>query len=120
MLFVNICISKGSKILHRWYIHPISYEMTIEDFFIKLITKELSPECNIIISSSKVIERIKISETPTAIIIQVSPICNIMKLTTSIEICIQYQLKTDNNIIPNLVTQKNGLIVLMQNAYQNK
>ena len=94
--------------------------MTIEDFFIKLITKELSPECNIIISSSEVIEHIEISETLIAVTIQVSPICNIMELTTSIGICIQYQLKIDNNVISNSVTQKNGLIVLMQNAHQNK
>jgi len=65
MLFVNICISKELKVLYGWYIHPIPYEMMIEDFFIKLITKELSPECNIIILSSEIIERIEISETPT-------------------------------------------------------
>ncbi len=94
--------------------------MMIKDFFIKLITKELSPECNIIISSSEVIERIEISETPIAVTIQVSPICNIIELTISIRICIQYRLKTDNNVIPNSITQKNGLIVLMQNTHQNK
>ena len=94
--------------------------MMIEDFFIKFITKELSSECNIIVSSSKVIEHIKISETLSAVIIQVNLIYNIIELMTSIGICIQYWLKTDNNIIPNSVIQKNGLIVLMQNARQNK
>jgi len=64
--------------------------MIIKDFFIKLITKELSLKCNIIISSSKVIEHIEISKTLSAVITQVSLICNIIKLITSIEICIQY------------------------------
>ena len=78
----------GSKVLHRWYIHSIPYEMTIKDFFIKLITKELSSEYNIIVSSFEVIECIKISETSSAVTIQVSPICNIIKLTTNIGIYI--------------------------------
>ncbi len=118
MPFANICISKESKILHGWYIYPILYEMMIEDFFIKLITKELSSECNIIVISSKVIKRVEISETPVAIATQINLICNIMKLMTSIGICIQYQLKTDNNIISNSVIQQNGLMILMQNAHQ--
>ena len=118
MPFANIRISKGSKILHGWYIHPIPYEMTIEDFFVKLITKELSPECNIVVTSSEVIERVEISETPVAVATQVSPICSIMELTISIGICIQYRLKTDDNIISNPVTQQNDLMILMQNARQ--
>ncbi len=43
--------------------------MIIEDFFIKLITKELSLECNIIVTSSKVIEYVEISKIPVAVII---------------------------------------------------
>jgi len=120
MPFANIRISKGPKILHGWYIHPIPYEMTIEDFFVKLITKELSPECNIVVTSSEVIERVEISETPVAVATQVSPICSIMKLTISIGICIQYRLKTDDNIISNPITQQNGLMILMQNARQTQ
>ena len=102
MPFANIRITKGSKILHRWYIHPIPYEMTIKDFFKKLITRELSPKSNIIIANSEIIDYIEISEAPIAIITQVSLNYSIMKLTISIGKNIYYRLKTDD-IIPNLI-----------------
>ncbi|RHZ79317.1 hypothetical protein Glove_149g97 [Diversispora epigaea] len=70
MPFANIRISKGSKVLHGWYIHPIPFEMTIVDFFIKLINNELSSENNISVSSSEIIEYVEISETPVAATIQ--------------------------------------------------
>ena len=57
MPFANIRISKGTRILHGWYIHPIPYEMTIRDFFVKLVNKELSPECSIAVTVSEIIER---------------------------------------------------------------
>ncbi len=115
MLFANIRITKGSKNLHGWYIHPIPYEMTIKDFFEKLITRELFPESNIVITNSEIIDRVEISETPTTITTQVSLNCGIMELTTSIGKNIHYQLKTDD-VIPNLVPQRNSLMILMQNA----
>jgi len=40
-----------------------------------------------------------------------------MELTTSIEKNIHYRLKTDD-VIPNLVPQRNSLMILMQNACQ--
>ena len=43
MPFANVRILKGKKILHRWYVHPIPYEMTIKEFFYKLINDEISP-----------------------------------------------------------------------------
>ena len=61
MPFANIRISKGSRILHGWYIHPIPYEMSLKNFFIKLVTKELSPECKIAVTSFEVIESIDTS-----------------------------------------------------------
>jgi hypothetical protein len=63
MPFANIRISRGSKTLHGWYIHPIPGEMSLKDFFTKLINKELSPECNIDVVSSEEIERVEISKT---------------------------------------------------------
>jgi len=102
MPFANIRITKGSKILHGWYIHPIPYEMTIKDFFEKLITRELTPESNIVIANSEIIDHVEISETPTAITTQVSLNCSIMELTISIGKNIHYRLKTDD-IIPNLI-----------------
>ena len=103
MPFAKVHVTKGSKILHGWYIHPISYEMTIKDFFEKLITKELSPESNIVITNSEIIDHAEISETPTATTIQVSLNCSIMELKTSIGKNIHYRLKTDD-IIPDLVS----------------
>src|SRR5439155_1207267 len=66
MPFANVRISKRPKVLHGWYIHPIPYEMTVKDFFVKLITKEISPESDIAIEVSEVIERVELSETPAS------------------------------------------------------
>ncbi|CAG8783096.1 18968_t:CDS:2, partial [Rhizophagus irregularis] len=99
MPFVNIRISKGKKTLHRWYIHPIPYEMSVKDFFIKLVNKELFPECNIALANSEEIERVELNETPTAIATQVSPSCNIVKLTKR---------------------TLNGFTILMQNARKSQ
>ncbi|GES77344.1 hypothetical protein RCL_jg12191.t1 [Rhizophagus clarus] len=76
MPFANIRISKGSQVLHGWYIHLIPYEMTIKEFFVKFVlTKKLSPECGINIAASEVIERVKLSETPVSTATQISPKC---------------------------------------------
>ncbi|RGB40509.1 hypothetical protein C1646_753232 [Rhizophagus diaphanus] len=84
MLFANIRISKGSRVLHAWYIHPIPYEITIKEFFVKLVlTKELSPECGINIAASEVIEHVELSETPVSTATRVSPDCGIIELTSS-------------------------------------
>ncbi|RHZ82960.1 hypothetical protein Glove_102g7 [Diversispora epigaea] len=93
--------------------------MTIADFFIKLINNELSSENNISVSSSEIIECVKISETPVAATTQVNPICNILELTTNIGRCIHYQLKIDD-IIFNPTLQQNSLLILMQNACETK
>ena len=49
--------------------------MTVKDFFVKLVTKELSFECNIAVTSSEVIERVELSETPVSVAIQASLNC---------------------------------------------
>ncbi|CAG8547306.1 20451_t:CDS:2 [Gigaspora rosea] len=72
MPVANVRISKGSKTLHGWYIHPIPYEMSIKDFFDKLVTSEISPECNISINSLEIIDRIELSQTLGATAIQTS------------------------------------------------
>ncbi|CAG8518130.1 1245_t:CDS:1, partial [Scutellospora calospora] len=41
MLYANVCISKGSKTLHGWYIHSILYEIMFKEFFYKLINYEI-------------------------------------------------------------------------------
>jgi hypothetical protein len=118
MPLANIRISKGSKILHGWYIHPIPYEMTINDFFVKLITKELSPECNISVTSSEVIEHVELNETPVSVACQVSLNCNIIELTKCLGIHIHYRLKIVNDT--NLVPQQNGFTILMQNVHRTQ
>jgi hypothetical protein len=40
--------------------------MSLKDFFMKLVNKKISLECNIAITSSEKIERIELRETPTA------------------------------------------------------
>ncbi len=116
MPFANIRISKGPRVLHGWYIHPIPYEMTIKDFFVKLITKELSPECGIIIEVSEIIERVELSETPASTATQVSSDCGIIELTSSIGVHIHYQLKNDTSMTPDLIPQRNSFMIMMQNA----
>ena len=120
MPLANIRISKGLQVLHGWYIHPIPYEMTIEEFFFKLVNKELSPECGIAVTCSEVIERVEISKTPTAVANQVSTNCNIIELTTSIGIHIHYRLKASDTISPFIPSQQNGFTIIMQNAIQSQ
>ncbi|CAG8630036.1 11166_t:CDS:2, partial [Scutellospora calospora] len=62
MPIASIRISKGSKVIHRWYIHLIPYEMSIRDLFVKLTTRELSQECNIDTIDPETIERIEIKK----------------------------------------------------------
>ncbi|GES98595.1 hypothetical protein GLOIN_2v1782174 [Rhizophagus clarus] len=121
MPFANIRISKGSQVLHGWYIHPIPYEMTIKEFFVKLVlTKELSPECGINIAASEVIERVELSETPVSTATQISPKCGIIELTSSIGVHIHYRLKNDTRMIPDLVPQRNSFMIMMQNAHRTQ
>ncbi|CAG8812894.1 39069_t:CDS:1, partial [Gigaspora margarita] len=84
------------------YIHPIPYEMTIKDFFVKLTTGKLSSECNIGTISPEAIERVELSNTPTTGATQVSLNCNIMEVTTAIGIYIYYHFKTEDAINSNL------------------
>ncbi len=120
MPLANIRISKGSQILHGWYIHPIPYEMSIKEFFIKLVNKELSPDCNIVVTSSEEIERVELSETSTATTTQVSVDCNIIELTKSVGmIHIHYRLKTDDiALVPQ--NSQNSFTILMRNAQKSQ
>lgn len=114
MPFANVRISKESRVLHGWYIHPIPYEMTIKDFFVKLTTGELSPECNIAVTNSEEIERVELGKTPAAVATKVSPNCNIVEVTTNIGVHIHYRLKNEEAYA--LVPQQNSFTVMMQNA----
>ncbi|CAG8733635.1 uncharacterized protein OCT59_007701 [Rhizophagus irregularis] len=120
MPFASIRISKGSRTLHGWYIHPIPYDMMLKEFFEKLVTKELSPECNIPVTTSEVAEHAELSETPVSVATQVSLNCSIMELTASIGVHIHYWLKNDIDIIPNFIPQRNSFTIMMQNAYRTQ
>ncbi|CAB4395231.1 unnamed protein product [Rhizophagus irregularis] len=94
MPFANIRISKGSRVLYGWYIHPLPYEMSLKDFFMKFVNKKISPECNIAVTSSEEIERIELSEALAASAIQVS--------------------------LNSTPASQNGFAILMQNACKSK
>ncbi len=78
--------------------------MTIRDFFVKLVTKELSLKCGIAMTISEVIEHVKLSEIPVSVTTQVSLNCGIIELTLNIGVHIHYQLKSDNNTLSDLVS----------------
>jgi hypothetical protein len=90
--------------------------MSLKDFFMKLVNKKISLECNIAITSSEKIERIELRETPTAPATQVSLNCNIIELTKGVGIHIHYRLKTEN--ITATSSPQNGFTVLMQNVHR--
>ena len=90
--------------------------MSLKDFFIKLVTKELSPECKIAVTSSEVIESIKLSVTPVSIGTQVNLNCNIIELTKNVGIHIHYQLKVNDDSVSDMVPQRNSFTIMMQNA----
>jgi len=95
--------------------------MTIKDFFLKLVTKELSPECNIYnVTVSEVIERVELSETPVSVATQVSLNCGIIELTTSVGVHIHYRLKSDTEMTPDLIPQRNSFTIMMQNAHRTQ
>lgn len=119
MPIANIRISKGSRTLHGWYIHPIPCEMSIKDFFTKLVNKELSPECDIAVTGSEEIERVELSETPNAVATQASFNCDIIELTKSVGMHIHYRLKTDD-IISALIPQQDCFTIMMQNTRKSQ
>ncbi|CAG8828052.1 10544_t:CDS:1, partial [Racocetra persica] len=49
------------------YIYSISHEITIKEFFVKLTTRELSPDCNIDIINSEAIKYVEISKAQNVI-----------------------------------------------------
>ncbi|PKC65250.1 hypothetical protein RhiirA1_461307 [Rhizophagus irregularis] len=70
--------------------------MSLKDFFIKLVNKEISFECNITVTNSEEIEQ----------------------LTKDVGIYIHYQLKTD--ITTTTPASQNGFAILMQNVCKSK
>ncbi|CAG8856507.1 8279_t:CDS:1, partial [Gigaspora margarita] len=111
MPFANIRISRGSKILYGWFIHPIPYEMSVKEFFQKL-TEEISVP-NLDFEQVKSIEISKSANSTEAT--PTSSDCNIIELTNIFGTNIHYRLK-EQIIFHNY---QNGLDILMQTARQN-
>ncbi|CAG8816855.1 22077_t:CDS:1, partial [Gigaspora rosea] len=93
MPFANVHVSKESKTLYGWYIHPISYEMMLREFFHKIIDKILS-NASIDVEQIKIIELSK-SINPSTDTSQASPDCNIIELTNEFGKNVHYCLSAN-------------------------
>ncbi|CAG8540203.1 25712_t:CDS:2 [Gigaspora rosea] len=113
MPIANVHISKGSKTLHGWYAHPIPYEMSIKEFFDKLIIGEISPDCDISVSPFKTIDHIELSQTLVAgaTTIQASPHCQIIESTKAFGLNIHYCLNTSDMITSHLAPLNNKQVL---------
>ncbi|RIB00040.1 hypothetical protein C2G38_2235896, partial [Gigaspora rosea] len=94
--------------------------MTIKDFFVKLTTGKVSPECNIDFISPEAIDHVELSNAPTTGATRVSLDCNIIEVTSSQGIYIHYRLKMDDVTNSNSALQRNSFTILMQNAYRTQ
>ncbi|RIB03172.1 hypothetical protein C2G38_2225862 [Gigaspora rosea] len=102
--------------LHGWYAHPIPYEMSIKEFFDKLIIGEISPDYDISVSPFETIDRIELSQTLVAgaTTIQASPYCQIIESTKAFGLNIHYRLNISDMITSHLAPCQNALKILMQ------
>ncbi|CAG8559972.1 3797_t:CDS:2 [Gigaspora margarita] len=114
MPFANVHISKGSKTLYRWYIYPIPYEMTLREFFYKIIDK-IPYNALIDVEQIKKIELSKLINSSTNTL-QASPDCNIIELMNEFRRNVHYCLST-NELQPH--NSHNALDIIMQSA-QNR
>ncbi|CAG8796028.1 16840_t:CDS:1, partial [Racocetra persica] len=105
-----------SKILHDWYIYSVPYEISIKEFFDKLIIEKILPECNINIDFFETIESIELSQSIDATTIQASFDCEIIKITKTFGINVYYHLKSNNPITSHSVSLPNALKILMRNS----
>ncbi|CAG8642760.1 37483_t:CDS:2 [Gigaspora margarita] len=112
MPITNVHISKGSKTLHGWYAHPIPYEMSIKEFFDKLIIDEISPDCDIFVSPFETIDCIELSQMLVAgtTTIQASSHCQIIKSTKAFGLNIHYRLNTKWSLIESANAQEKRFV----------
>ncbi|CAG8815193.1 17599_t:CDS:2, partial [Racocetra persica] len=104
-----------SKTFHGWYIYPLPYEMSIKEFFDKLIIEEISPEYNINIDPFEIIESIELSQSVNTTTIQAGFDCEIIKVTKIFGVNIYYHLKSNNSTTSHSISSSNTLEILMQN-----
>ncbi|CAG8839508.1 23352_t:CDS:2, partial [Gigaspora margarita] len=117
MPVANVRITKGSKTLYGWYIHPIPCEMTIQEFYNKIIKEQATEEFSVKIDSSD-IEFVEISKSQNAVATKASLNCNIIELINSFGINIHYHLKSDQTLPPS--SFQNGLSIIMKNAQRDQ
>ncbi|CAG8843286.1 10627_t:CDS:1, partial [Gigaspora margarita] len=120
MLVENVHISKGSRTLHGWYIHPIPYEMSIKEFFYKLVIDEISLECNIPISPFEIIKRVELSQALGTTAFQASSNCKIIESTKTFGVNIYYHLKHSDIITSHSAPFQNAFELLMQSQKGQK
>ncbi|CAG8670957.1 1239_t:CDS:1, partial [Ambispora leptoticha] len=124
MTFANVRIPKESKTLHGWYIHPIPYEMTLKEFFYKLVNNEISPNTLVNVGDFEQIKRIDLSKSINLPMntTQTSPNCKIIELTSEFGKNVHFHLHNDRVQYSNLDKYdkyKNGFDIIMQSS-QNK
>ncbi|CAG8817154.1 5177_t:CDS:1, partial [Cetraspora pellucida] len=104
MTFANVRISKGSKTLHGWYIHLIPYEMTLKEFFYKLVNNKISPDILVNVGNFEQIKHIDLSKliNPLMNTTQTSPDCKIIELTSEFGKNVHYHLHNDGVQYSNL------------------
>ncbi|CAG8828200.1 21825_t:CDS:2 [Gigaspora margarita] len=80
MPFANTHIIKGTKTLYDWHIYLIPHEMTLRDFFEKLVYGETLSGFLFDLNIFEKVKHVKISQTLTSTAIQASQNCNIIEL----------------------------------------
>ncbi|CAG8457754.1 24796_t:CDS:2 [Gigaspora rosea] len=100
------------------YIHPIPYEMTLNEFFYKLVNREISPDISVDVSYFEQIKRIDLSKStnPPMETTQTSPDCEIIELTSEFGKNIHYHLHSNEMRYSNLDKYKNGFDIIMQTS----
>ncbi|CAG8731384.1 27860_t:CDS:2 [Gigaspora margarita] len=118
MLYVNVCISKEDKTLYRWYIHPIPYEMMLNEFFYKLVNREILPDISVNVSYFEQIKCIDLNKLTNLLIktTQTSPNCKIIELTSEFGKNIHYHLHSNEMQYSNLDKYKNRFDIIIQTS----
>ncbi|RIB27040.1 hypothetical protein C2G38_2161561 [Gigaspora rosea] len=91
--------------------------MTIQEFFNKLVTQQITEETIINIDSLEVIDCVELSKSTNTVAVQASLNCSIVELTSNFGVNVHYHLKTDDS--PTLPLQ-NCFTIMMQNAQRNQ
>ncbi|CAG8806607.1 44727_t:CDS:2, partial [Gigaspora margarita] len=106
-----------SKTLYRWYIHPVLCEITIQEFYDKIIKEQTTKKFSVKVDSSE-IEFVEINKSQNAVATKANLNCNIIELINSFGINIHYYLKSNQTLPPSSFL--NGLSIIMKNVQQDQ